>query len=106
MSSETVMDFYGTLGFEEAEIEDGLDALLFELTPDGSYVLLTTEDGTIPDNLREAVIFACYTPEGAFLWSASFKNSYIFKDIWSEPPTPEDKLDAVRKHRENNEHYT
>jgi hypothetical protein len=104
MNDENLIDFYGSLGFEEAEIEDGLDALLFELSPDGSYVLITTEDGTIPENLRKAVIFACYTPEGSFLWSASFKNSYLFKDIWSESSTPELKLNAVRKYRESNEH--
>jgi len=102
MSDENLMDFYASLGFEEAEVEDGLDALFFELTPDGSYVLITTEDGTIPENLRVAVIFACYSPEGSFLWSASFKNSYVFRDIWSQETTAEQKLNAVLKHRDAN----
>ena len=105
VSGEAVLDFYESLGFEETDIEDDLTALYFETDPQGSYVLMTNEEGAIPETLKQAVIFACYTPEGAFQWSASFKNSYVFRDIWSGAQTPQEKLDAVGKRRENVDYY-
>jgi len=105
VSDENALDFFETLGFEETDIEDGLTALFFETDPQGSYALLTNEEGAIPENLKQAVIFACYTPEGAFQWSASFKNAYVFKDIWSGAETPEQKLDAIAKRRESIDYY-
>lgn len=98
MSDENVMDFYKTLGFEEIEIEDGLTALSFEVSPEENYALLTDEEGSIPTSLRQIIVFAYYTPEGAFLWSTSFKNSYLFQEIWSEADTPEHKLTAMQKY--------
>lgn len=105
MSDESVLDFYEPLGFEETDIEDGLTALYFEIDPQGSYALITNDEGSVPATLKQAVVFACYTPEGAFQQSASFKNSYVFKDIWSGPPTVEQKLDAIQKRRENFDYY-
>jgi hypothetical protein len=102
MSDESVLDFYEALGFEETEIEDGLTALLFEFASDDSYALLTNDDGKLPEILRQPIIYACYTPEGAFLWSASFKNSFLFKDIWSGAETPEGKQAAIQEYRESN----
>lgn len=99
MSTETVMEFYEALGFEETEIEDGLTAFSFEDTPDGSYALLTNDEGTMPESLKQTIIFAYYTEQGSFLWSVSFKNSYLLKDVWSQATTPEDKLEAVQKSR-------
>ncbi|WP_425057777.1 hypothetical protein SCACP_23170 [Sporomusa carbonis] len=103
MSSATILNFYESLGFEETEIEDELTTLGLEITPEGHYALITDSDGAMPENLKQEVIFAYYTPDGAFLWSASFKSSYIFKDIWTEAPTPEAKLDAILKYRASNE---
>lgn len=105
MSNENVMEFYETLGFEETEVDDGFTALFFELAPEGIYALITDEDGAIPQSLKQSVILACYSPEGAFLWSTSFKNSYLFKDCWSEAPAPELKLDALLKYRESSGYY-
>lgn len=105
MSDESVLDFYEDLGFEETAIEDGLTALSFEVDPQGSYALVTDEEGAVPETLRQVVVFACYTPEGAFQWSASFKNSYVFRDIWSGNHTTEEKLDAIQKRRENIAYY-
>lgn len=95
LSSENIMDFYGTLGFEEIEIEDKLTALCFEVDPADSYALITGEDGSIPASLKQVVVFACYTAAGAFQWSTSFKNSYLFQDTWSGAKTPKDKFEAV-----------
>ena len=103
MSTESVIDFYEDLDFEEAELEEGATAFAFEDTADGSYALLTNDEGTMPESLRQNIIFAYYTAEGSFLWSASFKNSYLFKDIWSSETTPEAKIDAVHKTRVENE---
>ncbi|MBP1763562.1 MAG: hypothetical protein H6Q65_620 [Firmicutes bacterium] len=97
---QNIMDFYEDLDFEEAEIEDELTAFFFEISPGGNYVLVTDEDGNMPKNLKEPVIFACYTSEGSFLWSAGFKNSYVFKEIWSAAQTPEQKLTAVQNYKE------
>lgn len=105
MSDETVLGFYEALGFEETDIEDGLTGLFFELDPQGSYALISNEEGAIPESLKQAVIFAFYTPEGAFQWSASFKNSYVFKDIWSKAQTSQQKLDAIGKRQESIDYY-
>ena len=105
VSDESVLDFYGALGFEETDIEDGLTAFYLEIDSQGSYVLITNDEGGIPESLKQPVIFACYTPEGAFQHSASFKNSYVFKEIWSSAQTVEQKLDAIQKRRENFDYY-
>lgn len=105
MSDESVLTFYEDLGFEETAIEDDLTALSLEVDPQGSYALITDEEGAVPETLKQAVVFACYTPEGAFQWSASFKNSYVFKDIWAGSQPTEQKLDAIQKRRENIAYY-
>lgn len=101
MEGENARDFFAALGFEETDIEDGLTALFFETDPQGGYALVTDEEGAVPENLKRGVIFACYTPEGAFEWSAGFKNAYVFRDIWAAAETAEGKLDAIRKYRES-----
>ena len=105
VSDENILEFYETLGFEETDIEDGLTALYLEIDPQGNYALITNEEGAVPETLKQAVVFACYTPEGAFQQSASFKNSYVFKEIWSSAQTVEQKLDAIQKRRENFDYY-
>ena len=101
MTTENYLDFYESLGFEEIEIEDGLTALCFETSSDGNYALLTNEEGDLPENLRQAVIFAYYTSDGSFQWSTSFKNSYLLKELWASSETPEDKLSAIRNRLES-----
>lgn len=101
--SNSLLEFYETLGFEETEIEDGLVVLGIEFTAEGNYALLTDDEGTMPQKLDQAVIFAYYSPEDAFLWSASFKNSTVFKEIWTKAATTEDKLAAIINHRQANE---
>jgi hypothetical protein len=96
-----IMEFYEELGFEEIEIEDGLTALFFEIDPEGSYVLLTDDDGDVPQSLKQPLVLACYTAEGAFEWSATFKSSPVFKEIWTVAPAPAEKLAAVQKYRES-----
>jgi hypothetical protein len=105
MSDENLFDFYETLGFEETDIEDGLTALFFELDSGGSYSLITNEDGAIPETLKERVVFACYSPDGAFLWSVGFKNSYVFRDTWAGSETAGQRLAAVEKYRAGLEYY-
>lgn len=98
-------EFYETLGFSEIEIEDGLTALYFEISPDGEYFLLTDENGSMPATLKQGVILACYSPQDAFLWSTSFKNAQVFKETWSEGRTAAEKGEAVQKYRENQGYY-
>jgi len=103
VSNENVTDFYENLGFEETEIEDNLSALFIEIGQTGDYALITDEDGALPKSLNHPVIFACYTQEGAYQWSASFKNSQVFQAIWCKDQTTEQKLEAIQNHRKNNE---
>ncbi len=105
MSSETIISFYESLGFEETEIDDGLIVLGIELTPAGNYALITDDEGTMPRNLNQGIIFAYYTPEDSYLWSASFKSATAFKELWTGAPTNEARLDAIVKHREANETF-
>lgn len=101
MEGENARDFFAALGFEETDIEDGLTALFFETDPQGGYALVTDEEGAVPETLKRGVIFASYTPEGAFEWSASFKNAYVFSEVWAGPATAAEKVDAIRKYRES-----
>lgn len=105
MNTENLLEFYQALGFEEIDIEDGLTALFIETAPDESYALITDDNGSIPDQLRKTVVFACYSPAGSFLWSASFKNSFLFKDIWLQSEDIAGKLAAIRLHREQNQTF-
>jgi hypothetical protein len=105
MSDENSRDFYQQLGFEETDMEDYVTALLFEYDPDGSYALITDEEGKTPESLRQIVQFTCYRPDGAFLWSTSFRNSFLFKELWDAAATPSEKIAAVQKHRDSKEYY-
>lgn len=98
MSTESVIDFYEALGFEETEIEDNLTAFVFDFD-DGSYGLLTDEDGVLPETLKQRLIFALYTSEGAFQWSTSFKNSYTFQDLWNSAQS-EQKLEILEQYKQ------
>jgi len=93
------MDFFAALGFEEIDIEDGLTALCYEETPEGEYVLITNEEGTLPHSLEVPLMLAGYSSEGAFLWSTGFKNSAQFKEIWSSAETYAEKIEKVQAHR-------
>jgi hypothetical protein len=95
MDTETLQEFYQSLGFEEITVEDGYTAFFYELSPEGMYALVTDEDGAIPQTLKQRVIFAAYSPEGAFRWSTGFKNSYLLKECWETAQTAEGKFAAV-----------
>ena len=101
--SDTIVNFYGALGFEQTEIEDNLVVLGIEVSATGDYALLTDDNGKMPDNLNQPVTFACYTPDDAYLWNAGFKNSALFKEVWETAATIEEKLAAIRQYREGNE---
>ncbi|BBB89953.1 MAG TPA: hypothetical protein PKA28_07725 [Methylomusa anaerophila] len=103
MNDNAIIDFYGSLGFEEAEIEDELTALAMDFDAEGSYALITDEEGLTPVSLKSAVVFAYYTPAGSFQWSVTFKNSQIFKDVWSKATSPGEKLTVIQKYRETDE---
>jgi hypothetical protein len=101
MQEENVLEFLQALGFEEIDIEDGLTALSVEFGPEGNYALITSEEGTLPEKLKQLLVFAYYTPEGAYQWSVSFKNAYVFQDIWSTGESLGQKCEAVRQYGEN-----
>ena len=96
-----VLDFFAALGFEEIEIEDGLTALCYEESPEGEYALITDEEGSLPDSVKIPLMFACYSAEGAFLWSTGFKNASHFKEIWSTETTYAEKLQAIQAYRKS-----
>ena len=97
---QPILDYFTALGFEEIPIEEGLTALSFEESPEGEYALITNEDGGLPQSLTDPLMLACYTAEGAFLWSTGFKNAAQFRDIWSTGQTYAEKLQAAQRHRE------
>ncbi len=103
--SDNVIDSYETLGFEETEIEDGFTALSCEIDPEGNYALLTNDEGTMPANLKQPVLFSYYTTDGSFQWSTGFKNFFVFKEYWSQAETAKEKLAVVWKYRESKEWY-
>ncbi|MDU2063916.1 MAG: hypothetical protein E6713_03665 [Sporomusaceae bacterium] len=90
--------FYEDLGFEEVEIEDGLTALCVEEKLDGPYGLLTDEAGNIPASLAKGLVFACYSEQDAFLWSATFKNSQQFRDLWLKAASLPDRFAAIAEY--------
>ncbi|NMC31608.1 MAG: hypothetical protein GYA36_03995 [Veillonellaceae bacterium] len=97
---QEIRDFFAVLGFEEIPIEDGLTALSFEESPEGEYVLVTDEDGVLPQSLDNPLLLACYSAEGAFQWSTGFKNADQFRDIWAPGQTYAKKMQAAAHHRE------
>ncbi|CQR74203.1 hypothetical protein SOV_23300 [Sporomusa ovata DSM 2662] len=103
--SDNMLELYQSLGFEETEVEDGQPVLGIELTPEGAYALLTDAEGLMPKTPNQEIIFAYYTPEDSYLWSASFKNSTVFKNLWTAAATIEDKLTAITNHREANQRF-
>ena len=100
-ANSQVLDFFAVLGFEEIEIEDGLTALCYEESPEGEYALITDEEGSLPDSLKVPLMFACYSAEGAFLWSTGFKNAAHFKETWSNTHTYAEKLQAIQTYRKS-----
>ena len=72
--SNEILAYFAGLGFEETEIEDNLTALCFEESPEGEYVLLTDEEGKLPESLTVPLTLACYSAKSAFLWSIGFKD--------------------------------
>jgi hypothetical protein len=101
MSKEIVLEYFTALGFEETDIEDGLTALFFELDEAGSYALVTDENGSFPETLPKPLVFACYSPAGAYQWSAMFKNSRKFQEFWSDPIPLAQKLSALQEQHES-----
>lgn len=105
MSNNSMVEFYEMLGFEEIEIEDGLIVLGLEVTPEGHYALVTDDEGTMPKTSSQGIIFAYYTADDVFLWSAGFKNSNVFKKIWDSTQAITAKLDAIMEYRKENEAF-
>jgi len=105
MNSDSTLSFYQELGFEEIDIEDGHTAFFIETDENGNYALLTNDNGELPKQLRQTVFFACYSSQDAFQWSASFKNSYLFKDTWTKSETLNGKLEAIRLHRQETQTF-
>lgn len=101
----TLIELYESLGFEQVETEDGQAALGIELSPEGKYGLVTDSEGVLPQTLKQEIVFACYSPEDSFLWSASFKNTDTFRELWASAAAAEDKLAAIIKHREANQTF-
>jgi hypothetical protein len=100
IENQAILDYFFAIGFELVPIEEGLTALSFEEAPDGEYALITNEDGSLPESLEIPLMLACYTAEGAFLWSTGFKNAAQFKEVWSQGETYKEKLQAAQRHRE------
>jgi hypothetical protein len=93
-------DFFAALGFEEIEIEDGLTALCCETDEAGGYALVTDDGGAVPENLKQAVVFACYTPEGGVHVERRLQARVCVPRRVGEAATVAEKVDAVRKRRE------
>lgn len=96
---DNMVAIYEALGFEETEMEDGQTVLGIEFA-DEEYALLTDVEGGMPQTENQEIIFAYYSSEDSFLWSASFKNSTVFKELWNKATTAAAKLAAIREHRE------
>ncbi|MCE5286729.1 MAG: hypothetical protein LLG02_12895 [Pelosinus sp.] len=103
--NDNILEFYEAIGFKDAEIEDDLTALCCEIDENGSYVLLTDDNGSLPTAIKQSVLFTYYSPEGSFQWSTSFKNSDEFKALWQSGALPPEKLEAIKKYRDNKEWY-
>lgn len=103
--SDNLLEMYQSLGFEEIETEDGQMVLGIELTPEGPYALLTDTEGIMPKTPGQEIIFALYSADDSFEWSASFKNSTVFKELWLQKQTSEEKLIVIKKYREENQKF-
>ncbi|WP_346355857.1 hypothetical protein [Azotosporobacter soli] len=98
-----ILDFFEDLDFEEVEVEDNLTALFAEIDEDSEYGLLSDTEGRVPSSLTQPLVFACYSAEGAFQWSSTFKTAELFKSVWSAPATLAEKFAAARQFRKDAE---
>lgn len=103
--SDTILETYRQLGFEEVETDDGQIVLGIEFAPGGAYALLTDAEGLMPKSAAQEIIFACYTADDSFEWSASFKNSKVFTELWQKEETTEARITAIQRHREANQTF-
>ena len=101
IETNSIIEYFATLGFAEVDIEDGLTALCYEETPDSEYSLITDEEGSVPESLAVPLMLACYSPKGAFLWSTGFKNADHFKEIWTPGKTYAEKLQLLQIYRKS-----
>lgn len=99
MTTDSMTDFFAALGFEEVEIEDNLTVLGIDADSDGNYILLTDEEGALPATLRQRIVLAYYTADGAYQWSVGFKNAFLFKDTWSSGDDLTAKLAVLQQYR-------
>lgn len=99
MTTDSVADFFAALGFEEVEIEDNLTVLGIDADADENYILLTDEEGAMPATLRQRIVLAYYTADGAYQWSVGFKNAYLFKEVWSSCTDLIARVAALQQYR-------
>ena len=99
MITDIVAEFFTALGFEEVEIEDNLTALGIDTDSEENYLLLTDEEGKIPETLKQRIVLAYYSADGAYQWSAGFKNAYVFKEVWMASVNLADRLSAMQEYR-------
>lgn len=105
MAKEDVLEFYGQDDFYETEIEDGLTALACDINEAGDYALISDENGAFLEDLAQPVVFACYTVEGSFLWSVTFKNSRQFMAVWQGDGDGGTGVAAVLEYRSKQKYY-
>lgn len=101
MDTYRLESFYEDLNFEIVEIDDH-DTLFFELTTDGDYATVTSEDGNLPEELTSPIIFSVYDANDSFQWSVTIENSEVFKELFQRFESTEELLSNLKDIRLEN----
>lgn len=65
---------FAELGFWEDTTEEEQETVFGMDFPGGSYVMVTNDNGRMPEDEQQNLVLACYDQNDCYLWGSEFKN--------------------------------
>lgn len=93
--------FYDNLGFELVEIDDK-EVLFLELHELGDYAVVSDDEGNIPTDLENPVIWSVYDENDSFQWSVTLESSQVVKALFDRLDDIDEVLDELKELRLEN----
>lgn len=101
MGPANVESFYESLQFEWITIDDQ-DVLFYELLDDGTYLIVTDDDGHTPTTVKEPIVISIYDSNDSFLWSVTLDNSTHLKELLEKADSMEEFMTVLSHIRQEN----
>ncbi len=97
----TLTELLEPFGFDEILFDE--ETVLFTDVEDGgAYAVLTDEDGIMPCDVDQPLLFSVYSGDDSFQWSVSLEHVHALIDILQEYPDWPGRLTALRQMRDAN----